>query len=224
MGFKGYGIDTGGIPVEYIKRFLDKYEIPIFIETGTAGGDSVRTVASLFKECHTIEIIEGRPTGDFPNNVKLHTGDSAKLLNHIASQYHRQNIFFWLDAHWSESYESPAGTDECPIIKEIEAIKHVGNRALIMIDDARLFYGWPPHPNNPAKWPRLQFVFEALRSCFPNHVTTIVDDYIICFPMSMDEVHYTEWRENFDKRYPSDADKLKLAARDLYNAFLNYMK
>jgi len=224
MGYKHYGVNTGGIPLEYIKRYLGKHEIPIFIETGTAGGDSVRAVAPLFKKCHTIEIIEGRPTGGFPENVQSHIGDSSKLLNEIASRYPRQNIFFWLDAHWSEPFESPEGTDECPILKEIAAIKHVGNRALIMIDDARLFYSWPPHPNNPAKWPRLQFVFESLRMNFPNHVTTIVDDYIICLPMSMEEVHHTEWRENFDKRYPSDADKLKLAAQDLHEAFINYIR
>jgi len=224
MGFKTYGVNTGGIPIEYIKLFTEKYEIPIFIETGTAGGDSVRAVASLFKKCHTIEIVDGRPQGDFPENVQLHIGDSAKQIHEIANWYPRQNIFFWLDAHWSEPYESPEGTNECPILKEIDAIRHVGNHALILIDDARLFYGRPPHPNNPEKWPRFQYVFESLRKNFPNHVTTIVDDYIFCFPLSMDEVHKSEWHDNFNKRFPSDEDKLKLSTKLVYDALINFIK
>lgn len=224
MGFKSYGVNTGGIPVEYIKRFTDKYEIPIFIETGTAGGDSIRAVAPLFTKCHTIEIVEGRPSGEFPSNVQLHVGDSATKLKEIANLYPRQNIFFWLDAHWSEPYESDESVDECPILKEIESIKHVGQRAVILIDDARLFFGRPPYPNNPIKWPRFQYVFEALRANFPNHITTIVDDYIFCFPLSMDEVHRNEWHENYDKRFPSDQAKLKLSTQNVYEAFLNYIK
>lgn len=224
MGFKHYGVDTGGLPVEYIKHFTEKYSIPIFIETGTAGGDSVRKAAHLFKKCHTIEIVGGRPTGEFPENVQLHTGDSAKQIGEITSWYPNENIFFWLDAHWSEPHESPKGTNECPILEEIGAIKHVGQRALIMIDDARLFFGRPPWPCNPISWPRFQFVFEKLRECFPDHVTTVVDDYIICFPVSMKEAHQDEWYHNYSKRFPTDEMKLKEAAKLVYESFLNYIK
>lgn len=224
MGFKHYGVNTGGLPIEYIKRFLDLYSIPVFIETGTAGGDSVRKAAPLFKYCHTIEIVDGRPTGEFPENVTLHNGNSANLLHNIAKKYPYENIFFWLDAHWSEPHESEPHVDECPILAEIEAIAHCGKRALIMIDDARLFYGRPPWPCNPSKWPRFQFVFEALRKNFPDNVVSIVDDYIICFPLVMDEAHRTEWYENYTKRFPTDESKLKDSTRLAFDAFLNYIK
>lgn len=224
MGFKHYGVNTGGLPVEYIKRFTEQYSIPVFIETGTAGGDSVRHAAKLFKHCHTIEIVGGRPAGDFPENVTLHEGNSANLVGNIAKKYPYENIFFWLDAHWSEPHESEPHVNECPVLEEIEAIAHCGKRALIMIDDARLFYGRPPWPCNPSKWPRFQFVFEKLRQCFPDHITTIVDDYIICFPEVMDEAHKKEWYENYTKRFPTDADKLKEATRLSFDALLNYIK
>lgn len=224
MGYKGNGINTGGIPVEYIRLFTEKYDIPVFIETGTAGGDSVRSVAPIFKKCHTIEIVEGRPSGEFPENVELHSGDSAAKLKEVADRHPNENIFFWLDAHWSEPYQAPEEVDECPILKEIKAIKHVGKRAVILIDDARLFFGRPPFPNDPVKWPRFQFVFETLRSCFPDHITTIVDDYIFCFPLYMDEIHRNEWYSNFNKRYPSDEEKLKNSVKMAYDAFLNYIK
>jgi hypothetical protein len=224
MGFKHYGVNTGGLPIEYLKRFTEKYSIPIFIETGTAGGDSVRAAAPLFKECHTIEIVGGRPAGEFPENVTLHEGNSALLLSNIAKKFPHDNIFFWLDAHWSEPHESEEHTDECPILAEIEAIAQCKQRALIMIDDARLFYGRPPWPCNPSKWPRFMHVFEKLRACFPDHVVSIVDDYIICFPLSMNDAHNWEWYDNYTKRFPTDEMKLKQSVKDSYQALLRYME
>ena len=224
MGFKHFGVNTGGLPIEYIKRFTEKYSIPIFIETGTAGGDSVRAAALLFKKCHTIEIVDGRPAGEFPENVQLHTGNSATQIQEITKWYPHENIFFWLDAHWSEPHEAPAGTEECPILREIEAIAHVKQRALIMIDDARLFYGRPPWPCNPSSWPRFMHVFDKLRQCFPDHVVSIVDDYIICFPLSMNDAHVWEWYDNYTKRFPTDADRLKQSVKDSYQALLKYME
>lgn len=224
MGYKHFGVDTGGLPVNYIKWFLKEHAIPVFIETGTAGGDSVREAAKIFLQCHTIEIVEGRPSGVFPPNVQLHQGDSAKQLKEICSWYPKQNIFFWLDAHWSEPHEAPEGTDECPILKEIEAIAGVKERALIMIDDARLFYGAPPWPCNPVAWPRFMHVFDKLRQCFPDHIVTVVDDYIIAFPDSMRYEHFGEWRERFLERYPIDETRLKQSVNAAYKAFLKYLE
>lgn len=224
MGYKHFGVNTGGLPVDYIKWFLKEHKIPIFIETGTAGGDSVRQASPLFEKCHTIEIVEGRPQGEFPGNVQLHEGDSTKQLKEIASWYPNKNIFFWLDAHWSEPHEAPEGTNECPILQEIEAISFVKERALIMIDDARLFYGAPPWPCNPVSWPRFMHVFDKLRACFPNHIVTIVDDYILAFPDSMSYEHFGEWRERFLLRYPTDDTRLKESTREAYRALLKYIE
>ena len=223
MGFKHYGVKTGGIPVDYIKRFVDAYGIEIFIETGTAGGESVRAVAPLFKVCHAIEIVEKRAdTLVYPDNVDLQTGDSAKLLKEIAEQYRGQKIVFWLDAHWSEPYESPSWVNECPVLDEIEAIK--GHNALILIDDARLFYGRTPWPCNPEKWPTFMQVFDKLRACFPSHLITILDDYILCLPQEMKEEHKKEWYENYDNRFPSEDKKLKQSVRDSFEALKKFIE
>jgi len=224
MGFKHFGVTTGGLPIEYIKRFTELYSIPIFIETGTAGGDSVRAAAPLFKKCHTIEIVDGRPDGEFPKNVQLHLGDSPGQLREIVKWYPHDNIFFWLDAHWSEPHEAPEGTEECPILAEIEAIKSVKQRALIMIDDARLFYGRPPWPCNYSAWPRFMYVFERLRQCFPEHVVSIVDDYIIAFPLVMNDAHMYEWYDNYLRRYPTDEMRLKEAVKLSWKAFRKYLR
>lgn len=224
MGFKHYGVKTGGIPVDYIKRFTERYDIPIFIETGTAGGESVRAVAPLFKYCHTIEIVEKRAeVSEYPSNVTLHTGNSANLLKGIADNYKGHNILFWLDAHWSEPHESEPGVNECPIMDEIQAI--AGHKAIVMIDDARLFYGRPPWPCNPEKgWPRFMHVFEKLRQCFPEHIITIVDDYIIAFPLEMRDVPNLEWYQRYGERFPTEEQRLKQSVKDSYSAFKKYLE
>lgn len=223
MGYRHHGVNTGGLPIDYIKRFVNAFNIKVFIETGTAGGDSVREAAKIFNICHTIEIIDGRPVGEFPTNVKLHNGDSAKLLKSIANEYKGEYIFFWLDAHWSDPDESKDGVNECPILAEIESIQ--GHRCIIMIDDARLFYGAPPWPCNPTKgWPRFMHVFQKLMTCFPNHIITIVDDYIIAFPDEARQVHFDEWRGRFNDRYPTEETLLKQAVKKAYQAFKNYIE
>jgi len=226
MGYKHHGVNTGGIPVDYIKKYVDEWDIKVFIETGTAGGESVRAVAPLFRECHTIEVVGDRAEKDgatYPENVKLHVGDSAKNLHRIAEPYRGEKIFFWLDAHWSEPYESVGDISECPVLDEIQAIS--GHNCIIMIDDARLFYGAPSWPCNPTKgWPRFQDVFLKLKGCFPDYIVTVVDDYIIAFPDAVRDVHFMEWRGRFKERYPSEEERLKQSVKDTYNAFKKYIE
>lgn len=212
MGYLHNGVKTGGLPVDYIKRFVDEYGIEIFIETGTAGGQSVREAAEIFEECHSIEIVIGRPEGVFPENVTLHTGDSATLLKEVSLPYKGERILFWLDAHWSEPYESPEGVNECPVLEEITAIK--GHDCLILIDDARLFFGAHPYPGDPRKWPKFQQVFTHLTHTFPKHMVSVVDDYIIAVPDYMQDTFHAEWRERFKERYPEEIDRVKMEMRN----------
>lgn len=222
MGYLHNGVKTGGLPVEYIKRFVDAYDIEVFIETGTAGGDSVRAASGLFKACHSIEIVGGRTTGWIPEHVTLHEGDSSSLLKDASKPYKGQRIVFWLDAHWSEPYPSPEGVNECPVLEEIAAIK--GHDCLILIDDARLFFGAHPHPGDPRKWPKFQQVFAYLRECFPKHMISIVDDYIIAVPDYMQDTFHAEWRERFRERYPESIDRVKMEMRNSIEYLKDFVK
>lgn len=222
MGYLHNGVKTGGLPIEYIKRFVDEYGIKVFIETGTAGGQSVSDASAIFETCHTIEIVEGRSNVWCPGNVTFYIGDSAKILKEVASQHKGQRIVFWLDAHWSEPYEAPSEVEECPLLYEIRAIK--GHDALILIDDARLFFGAHPHPGDPRKWPRFDQVFAYLRECFPKHMISIVDDYIIAVPDYMMDTFHVEWRERFKERYPEAIDRVKMELRNSCEYLMNFMK
>lgn len=216
MGYRSNGIKTSGLPVEYVKRFADEYGIKVFIETGTAGGDSVRAAAEIFEVCCSIELIPERLEGEFPKNVFLRSGDSAEMLYHVSKPYLGQRICFWLDAHWSENYESTDKEHECPLLDEIEAIK--GHDALILIDDARLFLGPHPWPCDYRFWPSFQDVFIKLHDCFPKHKITVIDDYIIAVPDYMDDVFRVEWWERFSVRYP-DKEELRKAANLVFDHF-----
>lgn len=215
MGYKSSGIKTSGLPVEYVKRFVDAYDIKVFIETGTAGGDSVRKAAEIFEICHSIEI-KLNVIGEVPDNVTLWTGDSAISLKEVAKSYKGQRIVFWLDAHWSENYESTDKENECPLLAEIQAIK--GHDCLILIDDARLFLGPHPWPCDYRFWPSFQDVFIKLHDCFPKHKITVIDDYIVAVPDYMDDTFRVEWWERFAVRYP-DKEELRKAANLVLDHF-----
>lgn len=222
MGYRHHGVDTGGLPIEYIKRFLEKFDIPVFIETGTAGGESVREASKIFKECHTIEVVEGRPSGDFPANVSLHTGNSSELLPKIAEKYKNGYTLFWLDAHWSEPHQSEPDVVECPLLEEIKSIKD-HSKAVIMIDDARLFLAPPKWPCDYTRWPRFSAVFNTLLGCFPNHYVTVIDDYIICIPDEMKDIVMYEWWDNETKRFPSEPQKKLNAIKVAWSEANNFL-
>lgn len=223
MGYKHSGVSTGGLPIEYVKRFVDDYDIGVFIETGTAGGESVRAAAEIFDICHSIEIVEGRPEGEFPENVTLHTGDSAQVLRFVANAYKGERIIFWLDAHWSENYEAPDDVMvECPLLQEIQAIK--GHDCLILIDDARLFLGPHPWPCDYRIWPSFMDVFIRLHDCFPRHTITVIDDYIVAIPDYMNDTFRIEWWERFKIRYPEEKEVLRSRVKYVYEQLLNFIK
>lgn len=222
MGYKLNGVKTGGLPIEYIKRFVDEYEIKYFVETGTAGGDSVRAAAEIFEVCHSIEVIEGRPEGEFTENVTLWIGDSSKVLAEITKPFKGERVVFWLDAHWSDNVESPDKTKECPLLDEIKAIK--GHDCLILIDDARLFLGPHPWPCDYRYWPQFQDVFKALKDNFPTHKVTIVDDYIIAVPDYMDDSFRVEWWDRFKVRYPEGEEVIKSELRHIVDYFKKFIE
>lgn len=222
MGYRHHGVKTGGLPEEYIRSILTGLDVRVFIETGTAGGESVREAAQMFSICHTIEVVDGRGRDtEYPKNVSLHTGNSAELIGPLASNYKKDWIFFWLDAHWSEPHEATEDVMECPLIEEIKAINHA--KAIIMIDDARLFLGPPVWPCDPRKWPKFKDVILNLQYKWPDHIITVVDDYIVCLPQEIKDNFYNEWRGRFDQRYPSEESKIKQSARNVYESFIKYI-
>lgn len=227
MGYKTNGVDTGGLPLHLVKPLIEKYDIPFLVETGSASGDSARLASPLFKEIWSIELIDDRVDfSNIPDNVKFIVGDSVEWLPQIIKGLQNQKgqyTVFYLDAHYSGDTPNETGYPECPLLKEIEAVSQYGYESIIIIDDARLFLGQPPHPHNPEEWPSIKEIFLLLNEKFPYHHITITDDYVLAIPLHVRDVIDKEWRDRFHIRYPNEADKLKSQVKDVYKAFKKYI-
>jgi len=214
------------IPRDFVLRIQDIANIPYFIETGTAGGESVAWAKDYFTECWTIEADQTREINKL-EGINYHAGNTVEVLPDILLNEKLKNketpIFFWLDAHWCEPYPNNTGRKECYLIEEIEAIRDRPN-SVVMVDDARLFAGPPPYPNDPRDWPRLDAIFFKLRECFPYHTITIVDDFIIAVPQSLVPVVDQEWVDNYKKRYRGEDQLLWESVNITYNAFIKYVE
>lgn len=215
MGYLLNGVESYTLPIGLVQALMNAKPFRAFIETGTAGGESVEAASMLFVECHTIEII---PMGRLPiPGVTFHTGDSPKVLAQIIQSYTAEDyVLCWLDAHYSGDKPTEGNTVECPVLDEIYALTPL-KKAVIIIDDARLFMGVPPSPLDARKWPMISQIFERCRASFPYHYITVTDDYVLCVPDEFRPSLDQEWRNRFHVRYPSASDKIRLEAKHVYH-------
>jgi|GEM_PF-1908980 len=228
MGYLLNGVETGGVPMDLINSIIDGFNVPYFVETGTAGGESIMIASRNFTKCYTIELVDNvTPYRDFPINIEFIKGNSGqevyKIMNKLLGEY----TVFWLDAHYSApSDDAPNTPDdyiECPIMNELDAIS-CHSKSIIIIDDARLFLGAVPAPLDPRKWVSLKDIFSTFSVKFPNHHYTLVDDYIVCVPIEMKDNLNKEWRARYKQRYPSGVDQVKMYAREAFKSLQEFIK
>jgi hypothetical protein len=180
---------VGGVPEELAHELRDRLGLRRAIETGTYGGGGTRTLAGMFETVVTIELshelhVRAREALADLANVTLLEGDSRELLAPLAEE--PVPTLYWLDGHWSGG--PTAGVEaECPLLDEIAAIGAGHRDDCLLIDDARLFAAAPPPPHDPAQWPTLVEVFDALRATRPDHHVTVLHDLVIAVPGSAKE-------------------------------------
>ena len=172
-------------------QILHNYLNPVFIETGTFGGDGIQAALHAgFPVVHSIEInpkyvTNARKRFEKNGNVHIHLGDSAEVLPRILSAI-KQPITFFLDAHGR--YEDKSG---CPIVEELMAIAAhpLVSRHTIIIDDIRLFAvdGWGVP---------LKLVSDALKTVRKEQEITRIDsprfkgDLLVSTPLLRKAVDY----------------------------------
>lgn len=143
---KGKPVPAEGIYKWKVLKTLGKqHGIRTFVETGTAGGGTVRELEGRFDALYTIEldpILYKEGVAKSPGSTKIHflEGDSGivlkKVLNRLSSP-----ALFWLDAHYSGTGTARAALDT-PVVQEILSIfSHPNKRHIIVIDDMREFNG-----------------------------------------------------------------------------------
>lgn len=227
--------DTEGVPMYLLHEFLKEIPIPLFVETGTAGGNSIKEAAKYFEECYTIELNGNRPVYDTSlENVKWLSGNSIDILPVLISElvnYKADNkiegyryCVFWLDSHFDGDKPIDSPYKDCYLIEELDIISDYAQDSIIIIDDARLFMGHPPHPNNFNEWPTISEIFDKFKEKFEFHFTTIVDDYIISFPDRIEWIFQREWVSKYKTRFPDENDKLKSQVKDVYSALIKYIQ
>ena len=159
----------------------------IFVETGTYKGKTTRWAAQQFDIVHTVE--KAAPFFDRYHeeleqlgNVHTYFGDSRDVLSAIVDELEDDSAVFWLDGHWSGGLTA-GSDDECPLLDELDIIKHRRND-IIMIDDARLFLAAPPEGFDPNQWPSIFDIAKVMGDNISDYAIEIFHDTIFLGPKS----------------------------------------
>lgn len=154
------------------------------IETGTYYGDGARRLAAIYPEVVTIELSTElhreavQRLADLPH-VSVRHGHSVEHLRTLAGE--RRPSLYFLDGHWSGP--GTAGEqDQCPVMRELDAIAAGHPDDAIVIDDARHFAAPPPPICDAGQYPTLLALFDQLRAARPDAHVTLIDDQIIAVP------------------------------------------
>jgi len=157
------------------------------VETGTYKAKTARKLSAIFPTVVTIELDVAlhaaavQTLSDLPG-VTARQGHSVAVLSDVAGDG-AEPTFYFLDGHWSGGVTSGA-EDECPVIEELAAIGTGHPDDCIVIDDAHMFTSAPAPPMDPAKWPTLLEVFDALRGYRPDHFITLLAGQVVSVPQS----------------------------------------
>jgi hypothetical protein len=176
--------DPNATPVPHIvkqkaiKEYSKRFNIKVFIETGTFLGIMMNSMKNEFEKLYSIELSEllykrNKDIFKEQKNIEIVMGNSAEVLPIILNEIN-QACLFWLDGHYSGGITAKANS-ETPIIRELTTIfNHPVKNHVILIDDARLFIGKRDYPT-----------MEELKELLDKHLNQyhfeIKDDIIIIF-------------------------------------------
>lgn len=167
-------------PPAIIKRqaildYATRYDLKIFVETGTFYGDTLEGVMGWFETLYSIELSRDlydaakRRFRDDPK-VNLIWGDSGDQIATLMHKIDRPTLF-WLDGHYSGG-ETARGEHDTPIYKELEHILNAPDLGhVILIDDARCFGSYEGYPT-------LQEIEDLIRAKRPDVSISVLNDSI----------------------------------------------
>lgn len=154
-----------------MKHDFKPYLNPVFIETGSYGGDGIKAALEAeFPQIISIELAEkyyNLCKERYPqSNVRLIFGDSLLVLPELLPTIN-ERCTFWLDGHLCGD-DTAKGVKAVPLIEELFAIgKHHIKNHTILIDDIRLLR------NHEAEWSDLPYclcdIKEVIRGINPNY-------------------------------------------------------
>jgi hypothetical protein len=153
-----------GVPRDLVLFLQKAGGYDLFVETGTLFGESAAWASEHFSSVVTVEsmpTVHERALEKLRSipNVASHLGNSVDFLHAWEPP---EAAIYWLDAHYMGPGFIVSAAGECPVIVEIAEINENGLNDVVLVDDARLFFEPPPRPHDPAQWPRLEPLVEAL--------------------------------------------------------------
>ena len=163
---------------QIVKKYAEKYQPNILIETGTFMGEMVDACSSIFNQIYSIELSRDLFLGAYSRfskekHISIIHGDSTEVLPEIIAKI-EEPCLFWLDGHYSGGFTAK-GKKETPILQEVMYIlNHCIDQHIILIDDARCF-------NGQNDYPTIQKLRDMILSHHPHWSFEIKDDVIRTF-------------------------------------------
>lgn len=120
-----------------------KSDRTVFVETGTAVGNTSIWASNFFDSVITVEYMEDLYRSCIErfwniNNIKLIHGDSSQWIDLIVHNVNEDAVWF-LDAHNVNREDGLKPPSETPVVDEIVAIFKAAYNHIVIIDDLRLF-------------------------------------------------------------------------------------
>jgi hypothetical protein len=160
---------------EIVKSYAKRFNVDVFIETGTWMGEMIDAVVNTFPKIISIEFDsvlakEAQSKFSFHPHVKIIQGNSGEVLPEVMAAIN-EPCLFWLDAHYSGGVTAK-GDLETPIAKELGTLlDHPCSDHVILIDDARKFTG-----NN--NYPTIDELRKMIMAKRPDLIMQVKEDII----------------------------------------------
>jgi hypothetical protein len=149
-----------------LNALFKKYNLNIFVETGTFKGFGIESVQSLpFEELHSCEFLEewsnfSKKKFENDERVKIYNSESQSFLDSLLKKINsNKNCLFWLDAHYPGKdpyyqknldsgnkidygeYDFDVSNILLPLKKELALIRKYRSKSadVIICDDARVY-------------------------------------------------------------------------------------
>ena len=183
MGAISFSLD------EKLLAFLVRQLSPeVFVETGTFKGETLKMARKYFKECHSVEMspqlfAEAQKTFEQEKGVHLFNGTSPDFFHE--HKFTGKTVVYWLDAHWCGADHTAGEESQSPILEELELLAPLGEKSVVLIDDARLYLSPPLAPHKVSQWPDFHSITAALLRLSPRHRLLVFNDVIIFYPESI---------------------------------------
>ncbi len=158
-----------------IMFYAKKYQLNIFIETGTFLGHMVDAMKNNFCNIYSIELSEklykkAKKKFAASKHINIFHGNSGEILSHLLKDI-KEPCLFWLDGHYSAGITAK-GETETPILQELNHIlNHPILNHVILIDDARCF-------GKEKDYPTLAYIKEFITTRNRTYKIEIADDII----------------------------------------------